>query len=134
MTTSSGPEREALERVLAPHFRTPGARPEIGPGWVGLVARCHQAVVAEFPGYQLNAVKQKLGRLAYQALPGSWQPGGNWSRAEHHRIDEITDAFEELSASVCERCGNAASLRETRRILLALCDACEAVVPADGRL
>ncbi|WP_055619905.1 hypothetical protein [Streptomyces sp. JHA19] len=122
---------DAFEPVRR-HGRGPSYTVDVGPGWRHLVLECHEALVAEFPGYEMLAVKKKWGALAFQAFPRPWQPGGNWTSAEHARLDAIIEAFARRSEEICERCGAAGALRETRRIHLTLCDACEAEVPEHG--
>ncbi|MPY38371.1 hypothetical protein FNH09_46385 [Streptomyces adustus] len=116
------------------HLRDPSYDFDVGPGWRQLVLECHRAVVAEFPEYELLAVKQKWGSLSFQAFPRLWEPGGNWTDAEYSRLHAVTDAFADRSQGICERCGADGSLRESRRILLVLCDRCETLVPEHGRL
>lgn len=116
------------------HFRDPAWHVDVGPGWHPLVLRCHEAVVAEFPEYELLAVKQKWAVLAFQAFPRPWKPGGNWTHDEADRLDALVDAFTALIARVCERCGGAGALRETRPVELTLCDDCEDAVGPEGRL
>jgi hypothetical protein len=123
--------------VLGPvrcHFRDPSYEVDMGPGWWRLVLECHRAVVAEFPEYELLAVKQKWGALTFQAFPRAWKPGGNWTDAEYERLEAITDAFAGRSEGVCERCGADGSLRESRRVRLVLCGRCETLVSEHGRL
>lgn len=123
--------------VLKPirqHLRDPSYDVDVGPGWRQLLLECHQAVVAEFPEYELLAVKQKWGALAFQAFPRPWKPGGNWTDAQYARLHAVTDAFVDRSESICERCGADGSLRESRRAHLVLCDRCETLVPEHGRL
>lgn len=91
-------------------------------------------MVAEFPDYELRAVKQKWGSLSFQASPRPWRPGGDWTHVEYNRLDGVKDAFSDRSRRVCERCGADGSLRESRPILLVLCDPCETLVPEHGRL
>jgi hypothetical protein len=98
------------------------------------VLRCHEAVVAEFPEYELVAVKQKWAALAFQAFPRPWKPGGAWTSDEAERLGTLVGEFEAASEHICERCGSAGTLRETRPIELTLCDACESCVGPDGRL
>ncbi|GGO42110.1 hypothetical protein GCM10012286_22890 [Streptomyces lasiicapitis] len=124
---------DVLEPVRR-HLRDSSYDFDVGPGWRQLVLECHQAVVAEFPEYELLAVKQKWGALAFQAFPRPWRHGGAWTDAEHARLHAVTDAFADRSEGICERCGAHGSLRESRRIDLTLCDRCETVVPEHGRL
>jgi hypothetical protein len=129
------PDAPATElEPLRKHFRDPSYEFDVGPGWWSLVLRCHEAVVAEFPEYELLAVKQKWAGLAFQAFPRAWKRGGNWTPEEEDRLDALVDEFRVASECVCERCGNAGTLRETRSIELTLCDACESFVGPDGRL
>jgi hypothetical protein len=121
-------ELEPLRR----HFRNPPEDLFLGPGWWDLVLRCHDSVVSEFPEYELLAVKQKWAQLAFQAFPRPWKPGGDWTRDESRRLDDLIGPFVEVSRRTCERCGDPGLLRETRFIELTLCDGCEAAVPADG--
>ncbi|MFE7385537.1 hypothetical protein ACFU9F_34840 [Streptomyces zhihengii] len=90
--------------------------------------------MAEFPEYELLAVKQKWGMLAFQAFPRPWKPGGDWTSAEYARLGTLADAFADRSETVCERCGDGGLLRESRRIHLVLCDRCETQVPEHGRI
>ncbi|MCZ0981055.1 hypothetical protein O1L60_24420 [Streptomyces diastatochromogenes] len=126
----SAAELEALRR----HFRDPSSECDVGPGWRSLVLRCHEAVVAEFPEYELRAVKQKFAALAFQASPRPWKQGGDWTQGEADRLRTLVAGFTAASERTCERCGEAGTLRETRWIELTLCAACESVVGRDGRL
>ena len=71
--------------ALVPHFRSVRQRGAqagqathytfaIEPGWWSIVRRCHDDVVAAFPDYELLAVKQKYGVLAFQCFPRPWRP------------------------------------------------------------
>ncbi|WP_351233959.1 hypothetical protein [Streptomyces sp. NPDC002133] len=123
----------ALERVRR-HFRDPSYRFAVGPGWLPLVLRCPEAVVAEFPDYELLAVKQKWATLAFQARPRRRTSGGDWTPAESTRLGELVERFRRLSARVCERCGAAGTLRERRPVERTLCDRCDAEMGTDRRL
>jgi hypothetical protein len=120
-------------RPLLNHFSSPDHEPDIGQGWWDLARACHDELVAEFPEYQLHAVKQKWGVLAFQAFPLN-PIRGDWTSAQFGRCSEITDSYTDRSATVCERCGAPGSLRESRPIELTLCDKCEAVVGPAGDL
>ncbi|WP_328494304.1 hypothetical protein OHS59_17350 [Streptomyces sp. NBC_00414] len=133
----SGRPMEVSADVLEPlrkHLKDPCFSFDVGPGWWSLVLRCHEAVVAEFPEYELVAVKQKWAVLAFQAFPRARKRGWNWTSEETYRLDELVTEFTAASAHVCECCGAAGRLRETRLIELTLCDACESLVGTDGRL
>ncbi|QDQ15562.1 hypothetical protein [Streptomyces spectabilis] len=128
------PTSDDVLEPLKRHLRDLPYAFDVGPGRRQLVLACHRAVVEEFPEYELMAVKQKWGALAFQAFPRPWKPGGNWTHAEYARLSAVTDVFTTRSEGICERCGANGSLRESRRIHLVLCDRCEALVPEHGRL
>ncbi len=120
---------------LAPlrrHFRVRPGEFAVGPGWYRLVRRCHDAVVAEFPDYELLAVKQKYAVLAFQAFPRPWRPGGDWTTDESERLDDLVQSYQDASAEVCERCGDSGTLRTQRPIWLTLCAGCDLVVRPDA--
>jgi GNAT superfamily N-acetyltransferase len=123
----------ALEPLRA-HFRSPDGVFDVGPGWRRLVLECHRAVVAEFPGYDLVAVKQKWAALAFQAFPRPWRSEGDFPGAEYRRLGGLIDPFVKRSRAVCERCGAVGTLRTGRRIELTLCEECELLVPLHGRI
>ncbi|MEV4995557.1 hypothetical protein [Streptomyces niveus] len=132
MTGSPAASSDPFE-PLRRHLREPAYDIDVGRGWWPLVLQCHQAVVDEFPEYELLAVKQKYASLAFQAFPRPWKPGGDWTDAEYERLRTLTDAYAERSESVCERCGAEGSQRTSGRIHLVLCDRCQALVPEHGR-
>ena len=52
----------------------------VGEGWRPLVEACHEQLQAAFPEYELLAIKQKYGQLAFQAFPRTWVEGQTqWS-------------------------------------------------------
>lgn len=100
----------------------------VGPGWFDLVRQCHEAASAEFPDYELLAVKQKFARLAFQAFPRPWAGEGSWTDDEARALDGLIEPMQERSEETCERCGRPGRERDSRPILLTLCDTCEAEV------
>jgi hypothetical protein len=117
-----------LESLLS-HFRRASAGFYVGPGWFELVGQCHARLVAAFPDYELLAVKQKDGCLAFQAFPRPWVQGQRtWTMEEAFAVDRIIAPFETESERICERCGVLGYLRETRPILVVLCDRFEVEV------
>jgi hypothetical protein len=102
----------------------------VGEGWRPLVESCHQRLVTQFPDYELLAVKQKFGVLAFQAFP---RPSASdyraWTDDEYAVVTTIIEQVRSASESVCEWCGAAGSLREWRTMLLTLCDACDQRFP-----
>jgi hypothetical protein len=123
---SEGPNDNAPELLVAlrKHARAHDVDMDVGDGWLPLVRECHEAVLAQFPDYELLAVKQKYGELAFQAWPRRWSGPGSWTDDDHARIDDIVESFRERSAEVCERCGAHGRVRTLDRMLLTLCEGC----------
>ncbi len=96
---ANSPELIARLRRHAPGMEVAWA----GEGWRSLVAECHEALERRFPDYQLLNIKQKDGALAFQAFP---RPGkGTWTQGEYTELLDITYAYKNRSASICEWCG-----------------------------
>jgi hypothetical protein len=101
----------------------------VGEGWRLIVASCHSALAADFPDYELLAIKHKWGQLSYQAFPVRSQEGRRSSREEFRHFDSIVGKFERLAESVCEWCGEPGLHRERPIWEVTLCDACDARFP-----
>jgi hypothetical protein len=96
----------------------------VGDGWLPLVRACHEAVVAEFPDYELLAVKQKYAGIEFQAFPRPWTgPDARaWTREEDRRLEDIVGEFRERSTSVREECGGPGEERWIDGYALIRCD------------
>ena len=121
-----------LLAALRAHARGGDIEIDVGDGWLPLVRECHEAVVAEFPDYQLLAVKEKYAELAFQAIPGPWASSGSWSDEEHERIEDIIQRFTERSREICERCGRPGEYRDGPHRVDTLCDDCFAARTRGG--
>jgi hypothetical protein len=102
----------------------------VGEGWRPLVVECHNRLTAAFPDYELLAIKQKYGVLEFQAFPkprASAEQSG--SSDEYLSLLAITDEIRDRSERVCEWCGAAGRLRESRTLELTLCDVCDDTFP-----
>ena len=117
-----------LVAALRTHARVKNLVPCVGDGWLPLVRACHEAVVATFPNYELLAVKQKYGELAFQAFPVPWSGPDTWAEDEHLRLDDIVEKFQEQSRSVCEECGRRGEARIIDGYELILCDECSSAL------
>lgn len=70
-----------------------------------------------------------MGRLAFQAFPRPPVPGcRTWTTEEAMTLDRLIEPIQAASEQVCERCGGNGALRDTRPILVVLCDACDVQV------
>ena len=76
----------------------------------------------------IAAIKQKYGRLAFQAFPRPWLGPDTWTADELGLLDELIEPLQERSEDVCERCGAPGQMRESRPVILTLCDRCDAEV------
>ena len=116
---------EATSPDLIHRLRLHARHPEdftvfVGPGWIDLVERCHTSLVTEYPRYELLAVKEKYGRLSFQAFPRPWSQPVPWTDNEHRRVDDICDGFGDESETVCEACGAPGAMRDARQHTLTL--------------
>ncbi|WP_018347498.1 hypothetical protein [Longispora albida] len=106
----------------------------VGEGWRPLVRECHRRLSATFPEYELQAIEQSGGVLAFRAVPLQPVIGEvRWSPQEADELDAIVEEFRARSATVCEWCGAGARLRGWRTIELTLCDGCDARFPDPPR-
>lgn len=117
----ANPNAPELLASLREHARAKDLELFVGDGWLPLVRECHAAVLAEFPDYELLAVKQKYGQLAFQAFV---RPGSTGTDEEYDRMADIREAFRERSAETCERCGAGGELRDLDGLFLTLCAPC----------
>jgi hypothetical protein len=109
---------------LEDHARQPWERVAwVGEGWKELVAECHERLLAQFPTYELLNIKQKYGRLEFQAFPRTWSSSGNsWTTQEYAALKAITDVVGARSETICEWCGAHGVLRDDREYWATLCD------------
>ncbi len=78
---------------------------ECGPGWTDLLEALNELLDIEADAdFRFTQVKEKFGVLRCY-----------WHGVdEHGRIDQLVEAAEEVSASMCETCGADAKVRQTR--------------------
>lgn len=76
-----------------------------GPGWHDLVVALNELLdVEEDETFRFTQIKEKFGQLRCY-----------WTGADpSSRIDQLVEAAEEISASMCETCGADAKMRQTR--------------------
>lgn len=76
-----------------------------GPGWHDLVVALNELLDVEADAdFRFTQIKEKFGQLRCY-----------WTGADPSgRIDQIVEAAEEISASMCEICGADAKMRQTR--------------------
>lgn len=76
-----------------------------GPGWHDLVVALNELLDVDADAdFRFTQVKEKFGQLRVY-----------WRGADPSgRIDQLVEAAEEISASMCETCGADAKMRQTR--------------------
>ena len=76
-----------------------------GPGWHDLVVAVNELIDQEAePEFRFTQIKEKFGQLRMY-----------WHGADPSgRINQLVEAAEEISASMCETCGKDAKMRQTR--------------------
>src|SRR5690349_572980 len=105
-----------LLAALRRHARVQDFQLYVGHGWLDLVRECHNRLAERFPDYELLAIKEKYGELAYQAFPHPWkQGGGAWTETEYDFVEEVTGRAQAASTAVCERCGRPGTTRLDRQ-------------------
>lgn len=78
---------------------------ECGPGWTDLFEALNELLDIEAgPDFRFTQVKEKWGQ--FRSYWTGDDPSGH--------IDQLIEAAEEISASMCETCGANASMRQTR--------------------
>ncbi len=96
---------------------------ECGPGWTDLVEALNELLDVEADGdFRFTQVKEKFGQL--RCYWHGDDPSG--------RIDELVEAAEEISASMCETCGADAKVRQTRGGFGWIHTACDEHAQADS--
>lgn len=89
---------------------------EVSAGWYMLVADLDRELNKIDPSYVLRQVKSKFGRLRFDASPTTT------STRTVRSFDATIAAAEELSASICEECGQIATQRQDHGWLVTVCD------------
>lgn len=84
---------------------------ECGDGWYGLIYSMCKELEA-IGGFEPLQIKQKYGTLRV------------YGNCADERGYEIIDKYEELSATVCEECGENGSEREIGGWLISMCKKC----------
>lgn len=108
-----------MKRVMIEHEISPEEWAEgVGPGWKTLVVDLYHKVKWLCPDLAVLQVKEKFGGLRFYV--------GSVSNEVAKEVFAAIDAAEARSLEICEECGAAGKLREDRRWLATLCDACAA--------
>jgi hypothetical protein len=88
---------------------------DIGPGWFDLLARLDQQLAQVSPGYSVEQCKPKFGTLRYYAHAADDDIDTSMT------FTEIIRAAEDVSATLCEECGNPARQITLRGWISTLC-------------
>lgn len=104
------PQREALLRLLLPHWRrTRGAEPiwiACDEGWLPLIAALHAELVGVWPDYHLFEASQKYGELYFRV--------DDVPEALQERVDACVEAAQARALRICEACGRPGRLGQDR--------------------
>lgn len=93
----------------------------VGPGWRPLLQELDAELSAKWPNYRIAQVKEKFGTLRVYASP---YPGPSWEGWAE--FDAVIRKYEKRSSEICEECGAAGKLRDTRWVKTR-CDVCQLV-------
>lgn len=85
---------------------------ECGPGWSDLITAVNELLDLWGDDVHFVQIKEKFAglRLYFEGVD------------ELGRVDELTDAAEELSYALCESCGKAAKVRDRGGYIFTACD------------
>ena len=116
--------RQNLERVVAQlqkhGFDFPNWS-DLPPGWLQLFTDARLAKLREHGMLSFGQIKEKFGTL--RVHPGEFVEG--MSESQRDAAYEILSDMEQESCVLCQDCGKVGSMRNVRRWMLTLCDACE---------
>jgi len=87
----------------------------IPPGWRGLVCLLDKELAEVYPEYELHQVKSKYGTLRYYI---------NFTDTDERndQVYDIINKYEDLSAHICEICGQEGKKRGDQRWIVTRCE------------
>lgn len=83
---------------------------ELGPGWYGMLKNLIDELIAAGWDKQLCQAKEKFGTLRF------------YVNATNSECDKIISKYEDISSTVCEKCGEPGELRRIGWVVATLCD------------
>ncbi len=101
----------------------------IDDGWYKLLNELCEKIAAVYrnsgagPDIIVEEVKEKYGGMRFEyhfSAHNQTEP----TKSVHKAIDDLVSQYENLSETVCERCGKPGRLREELPWILTLCDEC----------
>jgi hypothetical protein len=91
---------------------------ECNDGWLDIINKCHEELVAIDPEYVPIQIKEKFGGLRYYFTNGLSAEDAK----SFHKMNAIVEKYEQLSFTICEICGiEGAKLAKRRNWLKTLC-------------
>lgn len=95
---------------------------DVGPGWIHIIAKLHNAIFFMNPNYKLAQVKQKFGGLRYYVdlhFDDDQDP-----TLPTEIINVLIRHAEELASQTCEECGEPGKLNKSKPWIKTVCDNC----------
>jgi hypothetical protein len=108
---------EELQSMLLSHTEGHPTNVSVPPGWMDLVAECHQQLVRIYPEYKLSQIKEKFGGLRYYVGP--------IPSSVFELFYATIKRFEDKSYQTCQACGEPGQLLVIGRWYYTLCQADE---------
>jgi hypothetical protein len=95
---------------------------DVGPGWIHIIAKLHNAIFLMNPNYRIAQVKQKLGGLRYYIYldPQESEDSKNAKKI----INNFIYLAEHQASETCEQCGEPGKLTKTNMYYRTACDYC----------
>lgn len=94
----------------------------VGPGWIHIIAKLHNAVFFMSPNYELVQVKQKFGGLRYYV---NLNLDNNQNQTISADIINVLIRYAEIQASqTCEECGEPGELNKSNYWYRTVCKNC----------
>ena len=98
---------------------------DVGPGWIHIIAKLHNAIFMMNPNYKIAQVKQKFGGLRYYI---------DLYFQEHEDVQTIKKIVNNLvyvaehqASETCEKCGEPGKLTKKNMYYTTSCDECKII-------
>lgn len=96
---------------------------DVGPGWIHIIAKLHNAIFLMNPTYKIAQVKQKLGGLRYY-IDLHFQQNEDSANLKKI-INNLIYVAEHQASETCELCGQPGKLTNKNHYYITSCDECK---------